>query len=125
MLALDIALALTIEAAMPMFAPDHTKTHFKNAEKAGAIMTLKVSFTYQEPLQDFDRNGAVDIRVPATKVTEKLAVYAAKEFLNLFEDRSPNSNLRGAACVVKDTGEPVFQLTFHGSQTAATDNKTS
>ncbi len=116
MLALDIVLALTMDAAMPMFAPDHTKTHFKNAEKAGAIMTLRVSFTYQEPLQDFDRNNAVDIRVPATKVTEKLAVYAAQEFLKLFGDRTPNSNLRRAACVVKDSGQPVFEMVFHGSQ---------
>lgn len=121
LLALEIAMKISADAAAAIFLPEHSQNHFKNAEKAGAVMTLHVSFEYEEPQQIVPRTAGVNMRVPGTKVTRKLAVYAAQQFLQLFESRTPHANLKKASCVVEGKNLPVFELTFHDHSKSATD----
>jgi hypothetical protein len=118
LLALEVALKISADAAGPMFLAEHSQNHFKNAEKAGAVMTLRVSFDYQEPPHSIPKTASVNLRVPGTKVTRKLAVYAAQQFLQMFGDRTPNADLKKATCVTHDAAIPVFDLTFHASETS-------
>ena len=117
LLAVQIAMGIAHLAAAPMFEPDLARRHFENADQMGAIMTLRITFRYREPTEPVDREGALDLRVPGTKVTHKMAAYAAQQFLANFETTTPTAHLKTASCRNKLTGQPVFEMTFHGVPT--------
>jgi len=113
LLSLDIVLLISHAAATPMFDETYSQRHLDNAKIVGAIMTMNVSFKFREPGENFDRNANQIINVPGTKVTPKMAVYAAKSFLESFESSAPVADLKNASCTVKDTGQNVFDIEFH------------
>lgn len=118
LLALDVALLISQEAAAEMFDEKYAERHFLNAKEVGAIMTMKVDFQFREPEDKFDRNHAMTINVPGTKVTALMARYVAQQFLTQFEHGAPVAALKSASCVVKDTGQKVFEMKFHFDGTA-------
>jgi len=76
-------------------------------------MGLKVDFQFREPTETFDRNGSINISVPGTTVTPKMAQYVAQQFLTRFESTAPVAGLRSARCTVEGTGQKVFDIEFH------------
>ena len=72
-------------------------------------MSLRIFFKYQNQNEPKERSENIDINVPGTKVTSKMAVYVAQQFLTLLEER-PLSKLISASCKVASTGQPVFDL---------------
>jgi hypothetical protein len=112
MLTLEIAMLISHAAAAPMFEEELSKRHYENAEGGGAIMTMKVDFTFRQHEETFDRNQSVTINVPGTIVTPKSAQYTARQFLALFEHNQPLATLKSARCTVKMTGQKIFDIEF-------------
>jgi len=113
LLALEIAMLISHEAAAPMFDDAFSQRHFEQAKQVGAIMTMKVNFKFNDPADGIDRNESMNINVPGTRPTPKMATYVAKSFLERFEDVAPVADLKSAVCTVEGTGQKVFELTFH------------
>ena len=118
LLALEVALLISQEAAAEMFDEKYSERHFLNAKEVGAIMTMKVDFQFREPDDKFDRNHSMTINVPGTKVTALMARYVAQQFLTQFEHSAPVAALKSASCAVKDTGQKVFEMKFHFDESA-------
>ena len=76
-------------------------------------MTMNVNFRYREPGQTFDKKGSMNISVPGTRATLKMAVCVAREFLERFEDLAPVADLKSVTCTVQGTGQKVFDMEFH------------
>ncbi|QEX15484.1 hypothetical protein FRZ44_07680 [Hypericibacter terrae] len=112
-LSLEIAMLISHAAAAPMFDAELSKRHYDHAKSVGAIMTMNVKFRFREPGMSFDTDESMNIRVPGTKVTPRMAVYVAREFLQKFEDVAPIATLKSASCVVSGTGQEVFDISFH------------
>lgn len=112
MLTLDIAMLVSHAAAAPMFADELSQRHFTDAEHAGAIITMRVDFTYREPNDSFDRKGALTFRLPGTTVTSKMPQSVAQQFLAQFEHEAPVAALKSASCSVEKTGQKVFDIRF-------------
>jgi hypothetical protein len=74
---------------------------------------MKVQFQFRDPSEEFDRHESINISVPGTKVTPKMAIYVAKNFLERFEYGAPVANLKSATCTVAATGQKVFDFTLH------------
>lgn len=110
-LAINILLKITSDAAAGLFADELSQQHWEQAKKAGAIMTLKATFTYSEEGEDFDRPGELRMNVPGTKVTRRMAMEAAKNFLATFEHETPTAYLKRVTCTAPD-GQPVFDMRF-------------
>ncbi|RVU38742.1 hypothetical protein EOI86_05580 [Hwanghaeella grinnelliae] len=117
LLALEISMLISHEAAAPMFAEEHSKRHFEQAKNVGATMAMKVSFMFRDPDEKMDRNGTMRISVPGTRPTQKLAAYVAKSFLQRFEDEAPTADLKSAICTVDGTEEKIFEITLHAHLT--------
>jgi hypothetical protein len=113
LLSLEIAMLISQAAAAQMFDGAFSQRHRDNAEPVGAIMAMNVSFRYREPGQTFDKKGSMNISVPGTKATPKVAVYVARKFLERFEDRAPVADLKSVTCTVRGTGQKVFDMEFH------------
>jgi hypothetical protein len=113
LLALEIAMQISHAAAAPMFDDALSQRHFKEAKDAGAIVTMNVKFQFRAPSESFDRDRSMNITVPGTKVTPKMAVYVSRNFLQKFEEVAPDADLKAATCTVAATGQKVFDLTIH------------
>jgi hypothetical protein len=113
LVAIAIVQLIAQKSAGPIFAPEFAERHFQDAIKAGAEIMFDVKFTFQEPGEHFQREGATNIRTPGTKVTGKQANTIAREFLRQFEHDAPAATLLSAECRVQGSNEKVFDLTFH------------
>ena len=113
LLSLNIAILISQAAAAPMFDDLLAQRHFNNAKRAGAIMTLNVNFRVHDPNDNVNKSGNVNIDFPGTKVTPRMAVYVANNFLDRFEDIAPGADLKSATCTVGRTGQKVFDMEFH------------
>lgn len=113
LLALEIAMLISHQAAAPMFDDAFSQRHFEEAKRTGAIVTMNVKFQFRRPGETFDQNASMNIAMPGTKVTPKMAVYAAKNFLGRFEELAPDADLKSACCAVASTGEEVFDVIIH------------
>ena len=113
LLSLQIAMLISHEAAAPMFDDAFSQRHFDEAKKAGAIMTMVVKYQFRDSQENFDRDGRMNINVPGTKVTPKMATYVARNFLQSFEETLPVAELKVASCVVDGTDQKVFDIQFH------------
>ena len=113
LLSLEIAMQIAHAAAATMFVEIFSQRHIDDAKRAGATMKMNVSFRFREPEESFDRNGEMNISVPGTKATRKMAAYVAKNFLERFENVAPVADLKSTTCTVKGTGQKVFHIEFH------------
>ncbi len=77
-LALDIAMQIAFKASMPMFNEQHSERHLSYAVRAGAIMTYRVTYVYQQQGENFDRTAALDMKMPGTKPTLRTSNSVAK-----------------------------------------------
>ena len=113
LLSLSIANMIAFQASSPMF--DHTlsKRHFEGAKSAGATMAMKVNYRFRGQGENFDREGHFNINVPGTKVTSKLAVYVASEFLREVQGVVPTADIKSARCTDARTGKVVFDFQVH------------
>jgi len=73
-------------------------------------MKVRVIYQFYEQDLDFKSEGQLNINVPGTKATAKLAVYLADKFLTHFREKHPDSDLVMATCVVIETGHRVFSF---------------
>lgn len=110
---LEIAMQISYAASAPMFDAELSQRHYENAKKVGAIMTMNVRFRFREPDEKIERDGSINITVPGTKVTPRMAVYVAQEFFKHFEFGAPVAGLQSASCTVKETGQKVFDFNVH------------
>ena len=110
LLSLGIANRIATQAAHSMFHDSLSKRHYEAAKSAGAIITMRVTFSFREQGEDFDREGQLNMTVPGTRATPKVAVYAAENFIKYFRESIPHANLKSARCVVPETGQSVFHL---------------
>ena len=113
LLSFNIAMLIAQSAAMPMFDDAFSQRYVDNARRVGAIMSMNVNYRFHEPTETFDREGTVVINIPGTKVTPKMAVKVAKEFLDRFADIAPLADLKSARCTVAKTGQKVFDIDLH------------
>ena len=113
LLSLGIAMLISQDAAAQMFDDSLVKRYFDNAKRVGAIMTMTVNFQFCDPIDNFDRKGTINFNAPGTKVTSKMALDVAKNFLSQFEETTPMADLRSATCTVAKTGQKVFDIKFH------------
>ena len=113
LLSLNIAMLISQAAAAPMFDDSLSQRHFDNAKRVGAIMTMNVNFRFHDLNDNFNKEGNINFDIPGTKVTPKMAVYVAKNFLDRFENIAPLAELESATCTVAETGREVFDIEFH------------
>ena len=113
LLSLNIAMFISHVAAAPMFEDSLSQRHFDNAKRVGAIMTMNINFLFHDPTDNLNKPENVNIDTPGTKVTPKMAVNVAENFLNRFKDMVPVGDLRSAKCTVAGTGQKVFDMEFH------------
>jgi len=112
-LAIDIASTLAQEAAAPMFDEKFNQRHVDDAKKAGAKIVMQVRFDFSLAEDGVARQGQFNFACPATKLTPALAQGVAGEFFQAFERDFPTGALKSATCVVEETGEVAFEMTFH------------
>ena len=74
---LQVANLVAVNAAQPIFESSLGTRHFEDAKSVGAIMTMQVNYRYREREEALDHDGILNVNVPGTKVTPKLAVYVA------------------------------------------------
>lgn len=115
LLAIGIVSKISIKAADAIFAPDLNQHHFEDAMRAGAKIVFQIYFKFREPEEKFDRDQRFNIIMPGTKPTPRTAFACAQQFLQMFQHNLPASALREAECTVQETGQKVFNLTFHTS----------
>ena len=113
LLSFNIATLIAQSAAMPMFDDALSQRYVDSARRVGAIMSMNVNCRFHEPTEAFDREATVVINIPGTKVTPKMAVMVAKEFLDRFADIAPCADLKSARCTVAKTGQKVFDIDLH------------
>ena len=113
LLSFSIANLICQAAAARMFDDSLSQRHLEDAKRVGAIMSMNVNFHFRDPQESFERQGNLRVAYPGTKVTSKMAVSAAKIFLDRFEEMAPLADLRSATCTVEESGEEVFDLQFH------------
>lgn len=123
LLTLEIAQQISHEAATPMFSGALEKRHFDQAKQAGAILEMKIIFNYRGPEDTEYKNGSINISAPGTKITPKLSLYAAKNFLEHFEERYPTLSLKSARCAVISTNEKVFDIKIYGHENDASSDQ--
>lgn len=113
LLSLNIAMLISQAAAAPMFDDSLSQRHLDNAKRVGAIMTLNVTYRFHDLSRNFNKKENITFDIPGTKVTPRMAVFVAKEFLNRFEDIAPIGELKSATCIVAGTGQEIFDIEFH------------
>lgn len=121
LLAVEIVGLIAHAAAAPMFTEELQRRHYESAKNVGAIMSLKVEFTYHDPTHDLKQSARMNISVPGTKLTSKMAAYVARQFLDRFSEGNPVASLIAAKCIVAETGQPVFSMNF-GDELNQTSN---
>src|SRR3546814_15498056 len=94
-------------AAALMFAPELSERHFSDAKATGAAMSFSVTFSYRDANSGFEREGKLNISTPGTKVTPKLALYVAQQFLGRFIENDPVDDLISAKCTVSGTSQQI------------------
>lgn len=113
LLTFSIANLISQAAAAPMFDDSLSQRHLDDARRTGAIMPMNVSFRFRDPQDSFDRHGNLRVTYPGTKVTSKMAVSAAKTFLDKFEELAPVGQLISATCTLQETDENIFDIQLH------------
>ena len=120
---LNIAMLISHAAAAPLFENSHSRRHFDNAKRVGAIVTMNVHFRFHDPNDppDFDREANLSINMPGSKLTPKKAVDAARSFLEEFKNRTPIADLISATCTLAKTGQEVFDMRFYTRPSSESD----
>lgn len=123
LLALEIAMQISHKGAEPMFEDAYAQAHYNTAVKAGAIMSLQVRFRFRQPDEKVDRNGVMNITIPGTMLTPRMAFHVVQQFLADFECDAPTATLRDASCSVNGTNEKVFDLVIHVPASSVVPNE--
>lgn len=111
--AIDIVSSVAQQAAITMFDETLNKRHFEYAKKAGALIVFQVKYAFRIPGESFSHDGQLNIQVPGTKVTPKVAFGVAQHFLQHFEHQLPTAGLDHVECTVQGNGQKVFDMKFH------------
>lgn len=107
-----VAQGISQKAASPMFAKEFAVKHLESANKAGAKIVYQISFDYKEAGESFIRSSQLVVDMPGTKPTPNIVIEVTKIFIKFFEENVPMGSLERAVCVVQDTGQKVFEMTF-------------
>lgn len=107
-----ICLKLSGEYSAPMFADELGPRHFEEAKKTGAIIVLKIDYTYVDDDGSKPKKGRTNITMPGTKVTRKMATELTQTFVQNFIESEPTSSLMHAICRESSSGKPIFEIKF-------------
>ncbi|GAB7554837.1 hypothetical protein NRB_43500 [Novosphingobium sp. 11B] len=107
-----ICLNLSDKYSGPMFAEELEARHFAEARKSGAIIVLKIDYTYVDDDGDEHKQGRTNINMPGTKVTRKMATEMTQNFVQKFIEAQPASSLVHAICREENSGKPIFEIRY-------------
>lgn len=92
-LALQISQAIAARAASKMFEGKFAKRHFEDAGSMGAHLVVKIEYLFRVPEDDFIRKRYLNVTVPGTKPTTRVAAGCLKQALEHFERNMPIGRL--------------------------------
>lgn len=107
-----ICFYLSEKYSAPMFAEELGPRHFAEATKSGAIIVLRIDYTYVNDDGGEPRQGRTNINVPGTKVTRKMATEMTQNFVQTFIESQPASSLMHAICRDTKSGQPIFEIRY-------------
>ena len=107
-----ICFHLSEEYSAPMFAEEFGPRHFAEATKSGAIIVLRIDYTYVDDDGGEQKPGRMNINMPGTKVTRKMATEMTQNFIQNFIETQPASSLMHAICREEKSGKPIFEIRY-------------
>lgn len=110
-LSVAIALQLSSTFAEPMFEEGLTLRHFDEARSSGAIVVLRIEYTFvDDGGKDKPQGAILNYNAPGTKVTRALATGIMKSFMNDFTAKHVGESLISARCT--NNGAVIFEIAF-------------
>ncbi|WFP75178.1 hypothetical protein [Mesorhizobium sp. WSM4906] len=94
-----------------MFTPEIASRYFKNAQKQGAIMAIKVEIRFRDQA-GFDRQHILKLNTPGTRATNSMALDVHAEFLNWAKVELNDSILISAIATDEKTGKELFRSQY-------------
>lgn len=88
-LALQISQAIAARSADKMFEDELAKRHFQEAGEMGAHLMVKIEYLFRVPEDEFIRKRQLNVQVPGTKPTTRIATGCVKQALEHFEKTIP------------------------------------
>lgn len=107
-----IVLEICIHVASAMHSPLISQRFREYAIRAGAQIVYQIDLTYRMPEESFVRNHRLNLGMNGTKPTGLSTVEIIKNFIGFFENHVPLGNLIKVTCIVQETGEKVFEMSF-------------
>ena len=112
LISVAIAQLIAEAAAEPVFDPVLSERHFHNAQMVGAMVVCQIKYKFREPEESYLRDGQLNVKMPGTKVTQRMALTAAKQFLDYFEQSHPAAGIQSAVCNLQGGSENIFEMKF-------------
>lgn len=88
-LGLQLSQAIAARSAAKMFEGEFAKRHFDEAGKMGAHFVVKIEYLFRVPEDEFIRKRQLNVTVPGTKATTRIATGCVKQALEHFEHAIP------------------------------------
>lgn len=88
-LGLQISQAIAARSADRIFESKFAKRHFQEAGEMGAHFMVKIEYLFRLPEDEFIRKRQLNIKVPGTKPTTRIATGCVKQTLEHFEKTVP------------------------------------
>lgn len=107
-----ICFNLSDEYSAPMFAEELAPRHYAEAQKSGAIIVLRIDYTYTDDDGGEPKQGRLNVNMPGTKVTRKMATEMTQEFVRTFIESQPASSLMHAICHEAKSGKLIFEIRY-------------
>ncbi|ATP20962.1 hypothetical protein [Sphingobium yanoikuyae] len=108
-----ICFYLSEEYSAPMFAEELGARHFAEATKSGAIIVLRIDYTYVDDDGDGKpKQARTNINMPGTRVTRKMATEITQNFVQNFIESQPASSLMHAICREEKSGQSIFEIRY-------------
>jgi hypothetical protein len=96
-----------------MFAEELGARHFAEATKSGAIIVLRIDYTYVDDDGDGKpKQARTNINMPGTRVTRKMATEITQNFVQNFIESQPASSLMHAICREEKSGQSIFEIRY-------------
>lgn len=100
------------EFSEPIFAESFEQRHYDEAQKSGAIIVLKIDFTFMQDDDETPKQGRMNFTMPGTKPTRKLATEMTRNFVSQFIESHPTGSLMHVICHDGETNKPIFEIKF-------------
>lgn len=111
-LALQISQAIAARSAGKMFEGEFAKRHFEEAGKMGAHFVVKIEYLFRVPDDEFIRKKYLNVTVPGTKLTTRVATGCLKQALENFEHDIPVGRIHSVNGR-DEAGNHLFTVRIH------------